>query len=67
MARTQRERDDEKRKAKLEEIREQVEEGSLSIRQMTDEERERYRPAPRKKPSADPPKKRKGAPRRPPS
>jgi hypothetical protein len=64
--RTQRERDDEKRNAKLAEIREQVEEGSLSIRQMTDEERERYRPAPRKPPPA-PPKKRTAAARRKPS
>jgi hypothetical protein len=65
MARTQRERDDEKRTAKLAEINAQVEEGSLSIRQMTDEERERYRPRPRK-PSA-PAAKKRGAPRRPPS
>jgi hypothetical protein len=65
MARTQRERDDEKRTAKLAEISAQVEDGSLSIRQMTDEERERYRPRPRK-PSPSPPKKRTGARRRPP-
>jgi hypothetical protein len=50
MARTQRERDDEKRALKLAEIREQVEAGTLSIRQMTAEERERYRPQPRKQP-----------------
>jgi hypothetical protein len=65
MARTQRERDDEKRNAKLAEINAQVEDGSLSIRQMTDEERERYRPRPRK-PSPPAAKKRTGAPRRPP-
>ena len=59
MARTQRERDDEKRREKLAEISAQVEEGSLSIRQMTDEERERYRPRPRK-PSSSVPKKRHG-------
>jgi hypothetical protein len=54
MARTQRERDDEKRAAKLAEINEQVEAGSLSIRQMTPEERERYRPRPRKPPPPRP-------------
>jgi hypothetical protein len=48
MARSQREREAEKRAAKLAEIDEQVEAGSLSIRQMTAEERERYRPRPRK-------------------
>lgn len=48
MARTQRERDAEKRAEKLAEINEQVEAGHLSIRQMTAEERERYRPRPRK-------------------
>jgi hypothetical protein len=54
MARTQRERDDEKRAAKFAEINEQVEAGSLSIRQMTPEERERYRPRPRKPPPPRP-------------
>ena len=39
---TQREREAEQRKAKLETIREQVDAGSLTIRQMTDEERERF-------------------------
>jgi hypothetical protein len=52
MARSQREREAEKRAAKLAEIDEQVEAGSLSIRQMTAEERERYRPRPRKPSSA---------------
>jgi len=42
MARTQRERDAEKRDEKLGEIREQVAEGRLSIRQMTDEERAHF-------------------------
>jgi hypothetical protein len=48
VARSQGERDAEKRALKLAEINEQVEAGSLSIRQMTPEERERYRPRPRK-------------------
>jgi hypothetical protein len=39
MAKTQRERDDEARKAKLDRIEEQVEQGSLTIRKMSDEER----------------------------
>jgi len=37
-----RERAEEKRQEKLELVREQVESGSLKIRQMTDEERQRY-------------------------
>ncbi len=41
---TTRERADEKRAEKLEMVREQVESGSLVIRQMTDEERRRYPP-----------------------
>jgi hypothetical protein len=41
---TGREKAEEKRAAKLEEIREQVESGALVIRQMTDEER-REQPA----------------------
>jgi hypothetical protein len=41
---TTRERADEKRAEKLERVREQVESGSLVIRQMTDEERRRYPP-----------------------
>jgi hypothetical protein len=44
---TQREREAEQRKQKLDRIQEQVEEGSLVIRQMTDEERARFtRPEP---------------------
>ena len=39
-----RERAEEKREAKLELVREQVESGSLVIRKMTDEERRRYPP-----------------------
>ena len=41
---TTRERAEEKRKAKLDLIREQVQNGALVIRQMTDEERRRYPP-----------------------
>jgi hypothetical protein len=40
------ERAAEKREAKLDLVREQVENGSLVIRQMTDEERRRYPPRP---------------------
>jgi hypothetical protein len=43
---TQRERDDEKRRQKLQEIEEQVKKGSLVVRQMTPEERERDRARP---------------------
>jgi hypothetical protein len=43
---TARERAEEKRLAKLDVVREQVEDGTLVIRQMTDEERERYPPKP---------------------
>jgi hypothetical protein len=43
---TSRERAEEKRQAKLEFVREQVESGSLVIRKMTDEERQRYAPRP---------------------
>jgi hypothetical protein len=43
---TTRERAEEKREAKLEVVREQVQSGSLVIRQMTDEERRRYPPRP---------------------
>jgi hypothetical protein len=39
---TQREREAEQREAKLERIQEQVDEGSLVIRKMTDEERARF-------------------------
>jgi hypothetical protein len=43
---TSRERAEEKRQEKLEFVAEQVETGGLVIRQMTDEERERYPPRP---------------------
>jgi hypothetical protein len=43
---TGREKAEEKRAAKLDVVREQVENGSLVIRQMTDEERRRYPPRP---------------------
>jgi hypothetical protein len=43
---TTRERADEKRREKLDLVREQVASGSLVIRQMTDDERRRYPPRP---------------------
>jgi hypothetical protein len=43
---TTRERAEEKRQEKLAAIREQLESGSLVIRQMTDAERRRYPPRP---------------------
>jgi hypothetical protein len=43
---TARERAEEKRQEKLDLIREQVESGSLTIRQMTADERRRYPPRP---------------------
>jgi hypothetical protein len=43
---TTRERAEEKRQAKLDFIREQLDSGTLTIRQMTDEERRRYPPRP---------------------
>jgi hypothetical protein len=47
---TARERAEEKRQEKLDLVREQVESGALTIRQMTDEERERYPPPPADQP-----------------
>ena len=47
---TARERAEEKRQEKLEAIREQLDKGSLTIRTMTDEERERYPPRPAAEP-----------------
>jgi hypothetical protein len=47
---TTRERAEERRLAKLELVREQVENGSLVIRNMTEEERRRYPPRPAKLP-----------------
>lgn len=46
MPKTTRERAEEKRQEKLENVREQVESGGLVIRQMTEEERRRYPPRP---------------------
>jgi hypothetical protein len=46
LVKTTREKTEEKRAAKLELVREQVESGSLVIRQMTAEERRRYPPGP---------------------
>lgn len=43
---TARERAEEKREAKLQVVREEVQSGSLVVRQMTDEERRRYPPRP---------------------
>ncbi len=51
MAKTQRERDDEARQAKLDRINEQVDNGSLTIRTMTEEERSRW--AARREAAAD--------------
>ena len=45
---TTRERAEEKRQAKLDLVRQQLESGSLVIRQMTEEERRRYPPRPAK-------------------
>jgi hypothetical protein len=42
MAKTQRERDQAAREAKLERIQDQVSTGDLTIRKMTDEEREKW-------------------------
>jgi hypothetical protein len=51
---TSRQRAEEKRAEKLKRVREQVETGSLVIRQMTAEERRRYPPvAPQPKPPVD--------------
>jgi hypothetical protein len=43
---TPRERAEEKRQEKLDLVREQIESGALTIRQMTAEERRRYPPRP---------------------
>ncbi len=52
---TQADRAAEKRRAKLEDVQRQVDEGSLTIRKMTAEERKRFPP----KPAASPPRKRR--------
>jgi hypothetical protein len=46
VVKTARERAEEKRQAKLDVVREQVDSGSLVIRPMTEEERRRYPPRP---------------------
>jgi hypothetical protein len=45
---SQKERDAEKRRQKLQEMEERIREGSLVVRQMTPDERERNPPRPRK-------------------
>jgi hypothetical protein len=50
---TQRERAEEQRKQKIEALEQQVKDGSLTIRKMTDEERERF-------PRREPPPPRRG-------
>ncbi|HEV2974931.1 MAG TPA: hypothetical protein VGX69_08015 [Solirubrobacteraceae bacterium] len=45
---TQADRAAERRRAKLEDVRRQVKDGSLTIRKMTAEERKRYPPKPAK-------------------
>jgi hypothetical protein len=49
---TQADRAAERRRVKLEEIQQQVADGSLTIRKMTAEERKRYPPTPRSPRSA---------------
>jgi hypothetical protein len=49
---TQREREAEQRQLKLERMQEQVEEGSLVIRKMTDEERARFESKRRERPQS---------------
>jgi hypothetical protein len=49
---TQREREAEQRQLKLERMQEQVDEGSLVIRKMTDEERARFESARRDRPQS---------------
>jgi hypothetical protein len=51
---TQREREAEQRRAKLDRIQEQVEDGSLVIRQMTDAERERFTKKKKRAPESGP-------------
>ena len=45
---TQKERDEERRKQKLNEMQEQIESGSLKVRKMTKAEREQFPPRERK-------------------
>jgi hypothetical protein len=53
---TQADRAAEKRRAKLEDVQRQLDDGSLKIRKMTAEERKRFPPKP-----ADPRRKRRGS------
>jgi hypothetical protein len=46
--RTQRERDAERRQEKLAQVQEQIDNGSLTIRKMTDEERARWAARPKR-------------------
>jgi hypothetical protein len=55
---TQREREAEQRQQKLDRIQEQVDDGSLTIRKMTDDEREKFESKRRDRP-ADPSSKRR--------
>jgi hypothetical protein len=48
---TQKQRAEERREAKLAEVKEQVEQGELVIRQMTPAERKKNPPKPRKQPN----------------
>ncbi len=56
---TSREREEQKRQDKLEELDRLVEQGSVTVRQMTDEEREKYPPL-----TAEEQEKRRNRPRR---
>jgi hypothetical protein len=46
MAKTAKERDEERKAEKLAAMQEQIEAGSLTVRKMTDAERKRYAPRP---------------------
>jgi len=58
---TQREREAAQRKAKLDRIKEQIDDGSLVIRKMTDEERKRYSATREKRAESADPRERKRA------
>jgi hypothetical protein len=60
-AKTQREREAEQRQAKLDRIQEQLDQGSLTIRKMTDEERARFARQRDDRDAADPGRRRKRA------
>jgi hypothetical protein len=60
---TQREREAEQRQMKLDRIQEQVDDGSLTIRKMTDEERARFDSKRRPRPEGANGKRRSRAPR----